>query len=340
MLRERFMCSHVQKESALKKRFMHWAGRAAPLLVLMAFLIGCGYAPAVQSQSGTTGDQRPGESAGIDQELLRQVDAQLAAALAGGQDVAAARLLRDSAVDIARQGRYDEANGNLKSAALVLGVLRAAGGEASRPGDQPAGPRAPAPAPATAGDGPALLSTTFDDATAIKGWERVGPAIPTGTPLWEVQNGMLAQRGVDGVDAVEEQTGLTTGDPSWRDVTVRVDVFARDTREVGLIVRQQGESYYRFRALVVGNGSDTGNLILEKVVDGELTTLAEFDGPELGADTWHTLAVSTSGTTITCFVDGRQVGVAEDEALQSGRVGVGTLAMSGAYFANLQVYGR
>jgi hypothetical protein len=319
---------------------MHWAGQAAPLLALMVLLVACGSAPVAQSQSGTTGDPRPGESAGIDQELLRQVDAQLAAALAGEQDVAAARQLRDSAVDIARQGRYDEANGNLKSAAMALGVLRAAGGEATRPGDQPASPSAPRPAPAAAGEGPTLLSATFDDAAAIDGWERVGPAIPIGTPLWEIQNGMLAQRGVDGVDAVEEQTGLTTGDPSWRDVTVRVDVLARDTRELGLIVRQHGQSYYRFRALVVGDGSGTGNLILEKVIDGQVTTLAEFDGPELGADTWHTLAVSATGTTITCFVDGRQVGAAEDGALQSGRVGVGTLAMSGAYFANLQVYGR
>jgi hypothetical protein len=322
----------------LKKRLLYWAGRAAPLLLLATLLIGCGSATVAQSQSGTTGDQRPGESTGLDQDLLRQVDARLAAAKAGGQDVAGVQMLRDSAVQVAQQGRYDEANGNLKSAALELGVLRAAGGEVNRPADQPVRPRAAQPAPA--GAQPALLNATFSSAAAISGWERVGPKIPIGTPLWEVQNGMLVQRGVDGVDAVEQQTGLVAGDQQWRDVTVRVDALARDTKEVGLIVRQQGESYYRFRALTVGSGTNSGNLILEKVVGGQVTKLADFAGPELSADAWHTLAVTTSGTTITCFVDGQAVGSADDAALQAGRVGVSTLAMSGAYFANLQVYGR
>ena len=71
-----------------------------------------------------------------------------------------------------------------------------------------------------------------------------------------------------------------------------------------------------------------------------LLRLAEFAGPELSPDTWHTLAVAADGATITCFVDGRSVGTAEDSTLATGRAGVSTLAMSGAYFANLQVYGR
>jgi hypothetical protein len=186
--------------------------------------------------------------------------------------------------------------------------------------------------------GKSLLAVSFTDASAIKGWERVGPRIPTGTPVWDVQNGALVQLGVDGVDAADEQTGLVTGDPSWRDVTVQVDALAQDTREVGLIVRQQGESYYRFRALAVGG--DSGNLILEKVVDGKVSKLASFDGPELSSNTWHTLALSANGSTLTCSVDGQQVGSAEDGTLAAGRVGVSTLAMSGAHFANLQVSGR
>jgi len=81
-------------------------------------------------------------------------------------------------------------------------------------------------------------------------------------------------------------------------------------------------------------------LILEKVVGRQVTQLASFDGPELTANAWHTLAVSANGSTITCSVDGRSVGSAEDTSLAAGRAGVSTLAMSGAYFANLQVFGR
>lgn len=320
------------------KQLTSWAARASLLVLLAALLIGCGAATVAQSQSGTTGDERSGESTALDQQLLRQVDAQIAAAKAGGQDVAAAQQLRDSAAQLAQQGSYAEANGNLKSAALQLGVLRAAGGEMAQPAAELPEPRR---APVTAaGAGPALLSATFGDAAALAGWQPVGPAIPTGKPLWDVQNGMLTQRGVDGVDALDVPTGLVTGDAQWRDVTVQVDALARDTKEVGLIVRQQGESYYRFRALVVGSDADATNLILERVVDGQVTRLAEFAGPELSADAWHTLALSAGGSTITCFVDGRQVGSADDAALASGRVGVSTLAMSGAYFTNLQVYGR
>jgi hypothetical protein len=39
-------------------------------------------------------------------------------------------------------------------------------------------------------------------------------------------------------------------------------------------------------------------------------------------------------------VDGKTVGTAEDSSLTSGRAGVGTLAMSGAYFDHVQVVGR
>jgi hypothetical protein len=91
---------------------------------------------------------------------------------------------------------------------------------------------------------------------------------------------------------------------------------------------------------VVGTGSNTGNYILEKVVDGQVSPIATFDGAELSADTWHTLNVTATGSTITCSVDGVELGSVEDTTLKAGRAGVSTLAMSGAYFANVQVTRR
>lgn len=322
------------------KRVICWICRAGLAMALLILLIGCGTAPVAESQSGTVGDTRPNETTQIDNELLRQVDAAITAARARGEDVSTVQLLRDSAVQLAQQGHAAEANGNLKMAAERVGVLRTAGGEPAVRQAPQAMPKAPAPVATGDEQGSMLLQATFADPSALSAWERIGPRIPTGTPLWEVQDGMLVQRGVDGIDAVEEQTAMVTGDANWRNVTVRASVLAKDTREVGLIVRQQGQSFYRFRALVVGTGTTSGNLLLEKVVDGKVTPLAKFEGPELGAGEWHTLAVTAREATIRCFVDGRLVGSADDAALATGRVGVSTLAMGGAYFANVQVIGR
>lgn len=321
------------------KLLSYWIPRAGALLALIALLAACGTAPTAQSQSGTAGDPRPAETSQIDQELLKQVDAQIAAAKARGEDVASAQAVRDSAVSLAQQGSYAEANGNLKLAAQLVGVLRPVDGE---PTAAPPPAIAAAPKPAASGDeqGSMLLDATFDSNKPLAGWDLVGP--PTndgGTPLWTVQDGLLTQRGVDGVTTLEQPTGFVTGDPKWSDVTVRVSALARGTRELGVLARQSGESYYRFRALAFGTGNQ-GNLILEKVLDGAVTQLATFDGPPLEYDTWYTLALSARGSTLRCYINGKLLGSVDDTSLTSGRAGVTTLAMSGAFFKNLQVIGR
>jgi hypothetical protein len=151
---------------------------------------------------------------------------------------------------------------------------------------------------------------------------------------------MLTQLGVDGVTTLDEFTGFVTGDPTWTDVTVRVNALAQGTRELGVIARQNGDSYYRFRTLVFGTGSNQGNRLLEKVVDGKVTQLASFDGPELNGDTWYTLAITARSSTISCYLDGKLLGSVQDTSLAAGRAGVSTLAMSGAFFQNFQVIGR
>ena len=320
------------------KSMTYWLARVGPALALIVLLAGCGTAPVVQSQSGSVGDTRQDETIALDQALLKQVDEQIAAARAKGSDVTSAQNVRDSAVSLAQAGKYAEANGNLKLAAQLVGVLRPIG---DVPTAAPAPALSSAPVPASTGDeqGTLVLDAKLDSTTNLESWQRVGPRIPTGTPLWEIKDNMLVQRGVDGIDAVDEQTGLVTGDPSWSNVTVKVNAMARDTRELGLIVRQQGESYYRFRALVVGTGTNQGNYILEKVVNGQVTRLAAFDGSELSSDTWHTLTMTAHGSSLKVYIDGKLIGSADDTSLTAGRAGVSTLAMSGAFFKNLQVIG-
>lgn len=319
----------------------HWIRTclvAGIAMLLAALLASCGSAPVAEGQVGTVNDPRPNQAVGIDNDLLRQVDAELAKQKAAGADVEAAQNMRDSAVQLAQNGHAEEANGNLKSAAGMLGVL--AGGKPQNP--LPAVPAIPArePVPASETDGATVLNADLGSEAALQKWQRVGPQIPFGEPEWAIAKGLLTQRGVNGIEGVDEQTGLVTGDASWRDVTVRTSVLVQGAKEVGLIVRQNGESYYRFRVLALGTGTNSGNLILEKVVDGAATQIGSFDGPELSADTWHTLGLSARGSTITATVDGKPVGSVNDTSLAAGRAGVSTLAMSGAFFANIQVIGR
>ena len=307
-------------------------------MLLAALLASCGSAPVAEGQVGTVNDPRPNQASGIDAELLKQVDAELAKQKAAGANVEAAQTMRDAAVRVAQAGRAEEANGSLRSAAGLLGIL--AGGKPQN--ELPAVPAIPArePVPASETAGATVLNADLGSEAALQKWQRVGPEIPFGVPEWAISDGMLTQRGVGGAEGVDEQTGLVTGDANWRDVTIRSSVLVRTAKEVGLIVRQNGESYYRFRVLALGTGTNSGNLILEKVVDGAVTQIGSFDDPELSADTWHTLGLSARGGTITASVDGKPVGSVNDTSLAAGRAGVSTLAMSGAFFANIQVIGR
>src|SRR5688500_7665043 len=148
------------------KSMTYWFARVGPALALIALLAGCGTAPAVQSQSGSVGDTRQDETTALDQTLLKQVDDQLAAARANGSDVTSAQKVRDSAVSMAQAGNYAEANGNLKVAAQLLGVLRPIG---DVPTAAPAPVIAAAPVPASTGDeqGPLVLNATLDSATNL-----------------------------------------------------------------------------------------------------------------------------------------------------------------------------
>lgn len=319
------------------KKTVRWLAASGLALAVGVGLSACGATPTVQGQSGSVTNVRTDQGSKLDAALLSEVDAAIAAAKSRSENVEAAQKLRDSAVELANKGLFEEANGNLKSSAMMVGVLAGADGSAAP---------APNPLPAlpqkgeVANTGAKLLNASFKDAKNLDGWALVGPKLQEGTPLWELRDGMLVQRGVEGVLALDEQTGFVTGDAAWKDVTVSAEALARDTKELGLIVRQQGDSFYRFRALVLGTGTNSGNYILERVVGDEVTRLATFDGAELSADAWHTLALTAQGQTLTASVDGKELGSAEDATIATGRAGVSTLAMSGAYFANVQVTGR
>ncbi|KAB8141132.1 hypothetical protein F8S13_20210 [Chloroflexia bacterium SDU3-3] len=320
------------------KKTVQWLGISIVAIAMGASLSACATAPTAHSQSGSVADERPNQGTSLDQTLLKQVDTAIAAAKSRGEDTSAAQTLRDSAVDLASKNLFEEANGNLKTAAALVGVLTTAAGETVPTAvPTPAVPQAPV---ARATD-TVLSAPTFNSNADISAWTLVGPTSREGTPLWEVRDGTLRQRGIDGVVTSDDQTGLVTGDTAWTDYTVSVQALGSDTKELGLIARQQnGENYYRFRARLLGTGTNSGNYILEKVVDGAVTPIASFDGAELSAGVWHTLGLTVVGDTLTATVDGTTLGSATDATFSAGRAGVSSLAMSGAQFAHLQVLGR
>lgn len=316
-----------------------WLCSAGLILAIVVGLSGCGVAPVAQSQSGTVADPRPNQQSALDQALLADVDAAITAAKQRGNDVDIAQKLRDSAVDLASKGLYEEANGNLKIAAGQVGVLVGAGGEPVPAVADAYKPAQAAPPPVTRANEPKLLDTSFASLKSLDGWERIGVPTAFGTPLWELRDGMVLQRGVDGTDSSSEHTGLVSGDAAWRDVTVTASALSHHARELGVIVRYSDGKYYRFRAMA-GGDETAGTFILEKVIDGAATQLATFDGTPLTLDTWHTLSLSAEGSTLRAAVDGREVGQAEDNTLGAGRAGIVTRAEDGAYFANVVVTGR
>lgn len=320
------------------KKTVQWLGMGIVAIAMGASLSACATAPTAHGQGGSVADERPNQGTTLDQTLLTQVDTAIAAATTRGEDTSTAQTLRDSAVDLASKNLFEEANGNLKTAAALLGVLTTAAGETV----PTAAPTAAVPqAPVVRATDQLLSAPAFNTDADISAWALVGPTSREGTPLWEVRDGTLRQRGIDGVVTSDDQTGLVTGEATWADYTLSAQALGSDTKELGLIARQQnGENYYRFRALLLGTGTNSGNYILEKVVDGTTTQLASFDGAELSAGVWHTLSLTVAGDTLTVAVDGTTLGSATDSTFSAGRAGVSSLAMSGAQFAHLQVVGR
>ncbi|WP_084714244.1 RICIN domain-containing protein [Streptacidiphilus rugosus] len=131
------------------------------------------------------------------------------------------------------------------------------------------------------------------------------------------------------------------GDLSWSDYTVSVDAQLQQAGSAVLLGRvglQQGFSPANINAYQL-KLANTGAWSLQRNSSGgTVSTLASGTVSAPGTGTWHTLALSFAGSTITARIDGNQVGGAvTDTAYASGQVGIGTSGWIGAQFANLAV---
>ena len=215
-----------------------------------------------------------------------------------------------------------------------------------RPNLPPTPTRAPAPNPpasAAAPTGSLLFQQRFAtaDATAVqRTWSALDliPIQHDDAPArWGLFNGVLAQLWTGDLQAPRpDPTIVVTGQPSWRDYTLRAAAYPEGNMELGLVVRRQGNSFYRLR-LLNDAAQSTPKLLLEKVVDGQVSVLASQAGPGYQVYRWYSLRLSALGTQLEAQVDNGPVLKASDASLSQGQAGLYGLAIGQLGFDNVTV---
>lgn len=132
----------------------------------------------------------------------------------------------------------------------------------------------------------------------------------------------------------------TLGDLSWSDYTVSADAMLERAGAVQLMGRvgtQKGFSPGSINAYHL-RLADTGAWsIVRNSAAGAVTTLASGTVAAPGTGSWHRLALTFAGRTITATIDGARAGAVTDDSYGSGQVGIGTTGYVAAQFDNLSV---
>lgn len=120
--------------------------------------------------------------------------------------------------------------------------------------------------------------------------------------------------------ASSENAREFAGDTSWTDYTVSAKVKALsldDDGFVGLLARASGSTTF-YRLALTSDGVE-----LQAVKSGTVTVLAS-SSKTVSTDTWYTLSITLSGTTISGSIDGTSVGSGTSSVSSAGRIGVQT----------------
>jgi O-glycosyl hydrolase len=130
------------------------------------------------------------------------------------------------------------------------------------------------------------------------------------------------------------------GGLGWTDYTVAADALfeqAGAVQVMGRVGSQRGFNVSGINAYYLQVASTGGWSIVRNDTSGTLTTLASGTVAALGTNSWHHLAVSFQGSTITAVIDGSTVGHATDSAYPTGQVGLGVNGYQTDQFDNLSV---
>jgi len=130
------------------------------------------------------------------------------------------------------------------------------------------------------------------------------------------------------------------GDIGWSNYRVSSDVLLEQAGYVEIIGRAgtqhafgpAGLNAYYLRVNDRGAWS-----LFRNNVDNNNTVLRSGTVAALGTNTWHNLALTFSGTTITALIDGTTVATLTDSAWSVGQIGIGTSQGETAQFDNLSI---
>jgi ricin-type beta-trefoil lectin protein/glycosyl hydrolase family 59 (putative galactocerebrosidase)/glycosyl hydrolase family 59 len=129
------------------------------------------------------------------------------------------------------------------------------------------------------------------------------------------------------------------GDPNWGNYTVSTDVNLQQAGTAMLLgrantqTRPQGhQAAYQLRVSNTGAWS-----IVKHDTSNNNTTLKSGTAASLGTNTWHTIKLGFSGTTITATLDGNTLGSATDGSYGFGQAGIGIVGYQTDQFDNFSV---
>jgi O-glycosyl hydrolase len=130
------------------------------------------------------------------------------------------------------------------------------------------------------------------------------------------------------------------GDLGWFNYRISSDVLLEQAGYVEIIGRATwqhafgpaGLDAYYLRASNTGAWS-----LLRNDTNNTMTTLRSGSVPALGTNSWHALALTFSGSTITAQIDGTTVATVTDTAWSTGQIGIGTSQTETAQFDNLSI---
>jgi hypothetical protein len=132
----------------------------------------------------------------------------------------------------------------------------------------------------------------------------------------------------------------TLGDLSWTNYTVAADAMMEQSGAVQLMARvntQRPFSVAGIEAYYLQLSSSGSWSIVKNTYNGTLTTLVGGTVPAPGLGSWHHLALTVAGSTLTAAIDGRTVGSASDGSYSTGQVGLGINGWQTDEFDNLSV---
>ncbi|GAA1214835.1 ricin-type beta-trefoil lectin domain protein [Kitasatospora nipponensis] len=127
------------------------------------------------------------------------------------------------------------------------------------------------------------------------------------------------------------------GDSTWVDYTAAADTLFEQPGAAEVLgrVNQQGRNDNGLNAYHL-RLSDTGTWsILKSDLNWNFTTLASGTVPAPGLNSWHHLALTMQGPTLTAAIDGTTVGTVTDYSFTSGMAGLALTGYQTQQFDNL-----